>query len=196
MVTPNSLCGPVRRAAVRGARAQRGDIMLVTMVFLLVCLLGLVVSMRDGIVTTQMNGNNLARQKNVQVADLALAVMANNIETTLGANGTALTSSAGAMNWYRQGLNLAAPTAAYWNSCSTATASTPTSCGTLALTANGNALPYTVYGLVQEGTIDKSTNGPCAPRLSIYYDVFIHVKESSGATAVDTESIYKACVTA
>ena len=33
------------------------------------------------------------------------------------------------------------------------------------------------------------------PRAStaVYYDVFVHLKESNGATAVDTETVYRLC---
>ena len=195
MVTLLSHPASTRRASVTRARAQRGDIMLVTMVFLLVCLLGLIVSMRDGIVTTLMNGNNLVRQKDVHVADLALGIVANNIDTTVGLNGLPLVLSASAKNWYRAGGVSAAPTAAYWNTCYSATTSTTTSCGTVSpITVGTDTLPYTVYAVVQEAASDLSTVSACAPLTTVYYDVFVHVKESNGATAADTESIYKVCI--
>ncbi len=185
----------MRRASATRARAQRGDIMLVTMVFLLVCLLGLIVSMRDGIVTTTMTGNNLVRQKNVHVADLALAVVASNIDATVKLNAQALSLSATAKNWYRQGGVSAAPTAAYWDTCYTATTSTTTSCGTFSpLTVGTDTLPYTVYAVVQEAQSGLPKSTACQPFTTVYYDVFVHVKESNGATAADTESIYKVCI--
>ncbi len=195
MVTLLSPPAVTRRASATRARAQRGDIMLVTLVFLLVCLLGLIVSMRDGIVTTTMTGNNLVRQKDVHVADLALAVVASNIQATVGLNGQPLSLSATAKNWYRQGGVVAAPTAAYWNTCYSATTSTTTSCGTVSpITVGTDTLPYTVYAVVQEDATDLSTSSACAPLTTVYYDVFVHVKESNGATAADTESIYKVCI--
>ena len=185
----------MRRASLRRARAQRGDIMLVTMVFLLVCLLGLIVSMREGIVTTAMTGNNLVRQKNVHVADVALGVIAGTIDSTVKAAALPLALSATGQNWYRSGGVSPAPTATYWNNCYTATLSTTTSCGTVpAMTVGADTLPYTVYYVVQEAATDPSSQSACAPLQAIYYDVFVHIKENNGATAADTESIYKVCL--
>ena len=171
---------------------QRGDIMLVTLVFVLMCLLGLVYSMRDGIVSTLMTGNNLTRQKDVQVADIALRAVEGQILTVY--NGQPLEIAATGQNWWRVvAAGTAGPSGSYWDTCNGGSASSSTRCGAITLTMNNIALPYTAYAVVQP-TGRSDTNSCTVSQLTaIYYDVFVHVKESNGATVANTETIYKLC---
>jgi Tfp pilus assembly protein PilX len=175
-------------------RSQRGDILLVTMVFLLVCLLGLLVSMKDGVVQTTMTGNHLARQKDVQVADIALRALENQLTTYSG--GQDLKLSAAGQPWWRDvaGSTLA-PAGTYWDSC-LGNANTTLRCGSITVAVNGNNLPYTAYAVVQPtGRWDTTSCdlGAQGQFTAVYYDVFMHLKESNGATAVDTETVYRLC---
>jgi Tfp pilus assembly protein PilX len=175
-------------------RRQRGDILLITLVCLLVCLMGLLVAMRSGVSESLMNGNNLARQKDVQVGDIALRQVESQIQSVYG--GMPLETSASAQPWYRDvTAGTAAPAASYWANCvgnSTASAR----CASLSLAVNGSAIPYKAYAVVQPTGRYDSTScamGSAVQYTAEYYDIFIHVAESSGATAVNTETVFRIC---
>jgi Tfp pilus assembly protein PilX len=178
-------------------RRQRGDIMLVTMVFLLVCLLGLVVSMREGIVSTLMNGNNLARQRDVQVSD----IVTRQAEGLIGSPTAPLAVSAYTQPWMRIGPVVqvfAAPTASYWDSCLGNSDST-LRCGSIVPTVGTNALGYTTLLVVQwTGRNDpwscQAVDSPGTRKIAFYYDVFVHVKEANGVTSSDTHTVYRLCI--
>jgi len=177
----------------RARRGQQGDILLVTLIFLLVFLLGLVVSTRDGAVTTVATGNNLARQKNVQIADVVLRQLETLIMTA--SNGNPLETAAAGQPWWRAvPAGTAAPAASYWDSC-LGNNSSAARCGSVSVSVNGQALPYTAYAVVQRTDRGDSTScglGP-PPFIATYYDVFIYVKESNGATAANTETVFRLC---
>jgi len=170
---------------------QRGDIMLVTLVFLLLCLLGLVVSMRDSMINTTMNGNNLARQKDVQVADIALRQLETQVLAAYG--GQALELSASGQPWWRNvAAGTAAPTGTYWDSC-LGNATDSARCGAVSVAVNGSALNYTALAVVQPTGRSDSTSCDLAQFQAVYYDLYVHVKESNGVTAVNTETVYRIC---
>jgi Tfp pilus assembly protein PilX len=175
-------------------RSQRGDILLVTMVFLLVCLLGLLVSMRDGVVQTTMTGNHLARQRDVQVADIALRTLENQLTTYSG--GQDLKLSASGQPWWRDvTAGTDPPPATYWDAC-LGNSDTTLRCGSVTVAVNGSALPFNAYAVVQPtGRWDTTScdMGMQGQFTAVYYDVFVHLKESNGATAVDTETVYRLC---
>jgi Tfp pilus assembly protein PilX len=176
---------------IRRPGRQRGDILLFTLVLLLLLLLGALVAMREGLTNTWMNGNTLVRQKNVHVSDAALRM----VEQTVGvASGSLpLELAATGQQWYRDvAPNTPPPSDSYWDSCaSSSTASTR--CATLNVTVGSSTVPYTVTYLVQPtGRMDKTCKFPTAYDAH-YYDVFIHVKETSGSTAANTESIIRLC---
>jgi len=191
-----SCATPAPRAGAR--RSQAGDITLVTLIFLLVCLLGLLVAMRSSTVETLMNGNNLARQKDVQVGDVALRQVESQILSTYG--GAPLETSAVNQPWYRDvTAGTAAPqtttTPTYWDTClGNSTASLR--CAALTLPSNGTTPPYTAYVVVQPtGRYDTTSCsvGTAGQFTAEYYDIFLHIVESSGATAVNTETVYRIC---
>ena len=189
-------CRPCHR---QSKHRQRGDIMLVTMVFLLVCLLGLVVSMREGIVTTLMNGNNLARQRDVQVSDIATRQAEAQIQAA--AAGQVLQIAAFNQPWMRIGAATSvfpAPTAAYWDSCEGNGDST-LRCGVIAPPAVASALGYKALMVVQyagrggDPYSCQTTNSNGRPQIATFYDVFVHVKEANGVTSSDTHTVYRLC---
>lgn len=182
----------------RIARRQRGDILLVTMVFLLVCLLGLVVSTREGIVSTLMGGNNLARQRDVQVADVAVREMENQIQMASG--GVDLRSSVVAFSqpWLRipAGTTAPAPNSAYWDAC-LGNSDPAARCGAVP-TASGAPAGYPALAVVQyTGRSDpyscQTTGSNGQPEIAFFYDVFIHLKEANGVTSSTTETVYLLC---
>ena len=184
---------PMRRAAKR----QRGDILLVVMVFLLVCLLGLVVSMRDGIVSTLMGGNNLARQRDVQVSDVAIRQAEGLILASYA--GQPLEISSNSQPWMRMVAGgTASPSvtsSTYWDNC-LGNADNTLRCGSITPTVNGTALGYTALVVVQPTGRTDSTSCELDYQQATFYDVYVHVKEGNGVTSSDTETIYRLCTTA
>ena len=178
-----------RRAAA--PRRQRGEIILITLVFLLVSLLGLLHSMRDGIVNSMTTGNNLARQKGVQVADIALRQVESRILAAYA--GMPLQLSAAGQAWWRDvPAATAAPAAAYWDGC-LGNADATRRCASIAVTVDGRTLPYTAYAVVQPTGRSDATSCSLAQYVAVYYAIHLHVMESNGATAVDTETVYRLC---
>jgi hypothetical protein len=188
-----SCVGPSRRL-------QRGDILLVTLLLLLLSLLALILMMRDTILSTNHAGNNLSRQKDTQVADIAMQSIRNQIMAAAPA-GLPLTSSPNLISqpWWRDVVASAAaspPSAAYWKSCLGNTDAT-LRCGAVPLTLGTTTLPYTALAVVQP----TGRTDPNSPQCSIgmglvqgvFYAVFIHVQELNGLTSVSTESVYQAC---
>ena len=189
----------------RSARQQRGDVMLVVLIFLLVCLMGLVVSMRGSIVTTQMVGNTLQRQKDVHLADVALAQVESLIAANSLATGQPLEMSVNAgvqPSWWRDvDASTAAPTDTYWNTCSTTNAADPTlRCAALSVDNNGSAAltgsgqSYNVLAVVQRtGRVDTDNCNIAPYTQANYYDIFLRVQEISGVTSSTTETVYRLC---
>jgi len=181
-------------------RPQRGDILLVTMVFLLLCLLGLIGAMRDTMVNTAQAGNTLARQRDTQMADLVTQTIRNAILTDVPA-GTPLSMAPALLNesWWRavpMTSPALPPTDAYWSTC--LNNSNPTlRCGAVPLTTGVTALPYTALAVVQPtGRTDPNSpqcNAGNGMAQAVFYAVFVRIQEAGGATAVNTESVYQAC---
>ena len=182
------------RAFPRSARRQRGDILLVVMVFLLVCLLGLVVSMRDGIVSTLMGGNNLQRQRNVQVSDVAMRQVEGLILAAYG--GQPLESGAFSQPWMRMVAGgTKSPTdtlSTYWDTC-LGNSDNTLRCGTLTPAVNGTSLGYTALVVIQPTGRTDPNACQLDTLVATYYDVFIHIKEANGVTSSNTETIYRLC---
>jgi Tfp pilus assembly protein PilX len=174
---------------------QRGDILIVVLILLLLMLLGAVTAMRSGIVDSWMAGNNMVRQKDVHVSDIAFRILEQTMNTT--ANGKPLAVTAQSQAWYRDVTAVtAAPTAAYWDSC-LGNASATLRCGAVTVTVNGTTLPYTVLAVVQPTFRSDASACNLGPQfVAIFYDVFIHVQETGGATAATTETVYQLCAEA
>ena len=173
-------------------RRQHGDILLITLFFLLFALLALLASMRSTIVDTLLVGNNLVRQKDVQVGDIALR----QIESLMiaASAGMPLETSAATQPWYRDvAAGTAAPGSSYWAAC-LGNSSAASRCGQLTLTLGGTA--YTAYAVVQPtGRYDSTACSMGSPGqyTADYYDVFVHVQEANATTSANTETIYRIC---
>ncbi len=193
---------PAQRAvAMRAARGQRGDALVFTLLTLLVVGLGFLVAMRTVLVDTQLSGNHLARQKAVQVSDIALRSLAGTLQAAAG--GMPLELAAAAQPWWRDvAAGTAAPDPAYWAGC-LGNADATRRCAAVSVAAAGTALPYTALAAVQ------TTGRPADPhgcglgqigsgseQAAVYYDVFIHVVEAAGTAASSTETVYKLCISA
>lgn len=188
-----------RRVSTRGVRtrAQRGDVLLIVLISLMVSLLGLVYAMRDTIISTQVTGNNLAKQKDAQISDVALNIVENTIRTSYG--GQVLELSATGQPWWRNvpagtappGDPVASPT--YWSNC-LGNGDVTLRCSQVALPAALTA-KYSAYAVVQP-TGHTGGTGLCQGIVLLtpyYYDVFVHVVEASQDTSATTETVFKLC---
>jgi len=173
---------------------QTGEALILTLLVLVVLYLGFLYTMRYVMTDAQMAGNNLAQQKNTQSADIALR----NLESVVyqASNLVALELSASAQPWYRVvAPGTAGPDAAYWKTC-LGNSSNALRCGAVNVQIGNTALPFTALAVVQAtGRQDLYAcplgNGALAAN---YYDVFLNIKESSGATSATTETVIKLCV--
>lgn len=185
--------------ASRSKRAARGDVMLITLVFLMVFLLGLVVAMRGSIVTTLMVGNNLTQQKDVQVSDVALRQVEAAMVTTAAGQPIEFTAGPGGPAWWRDvPAGTLPPDGPYFATCSTTNAGNSLQrCGVFPVSLGATAIPYTALAVVQStGRADDSTCNVQPNTHATYYDIYLRVSESSGATSTTTETVYRLCTRA
>ena len=172
---------------------QRGETLILVLVTLLVMCLGLLYTLRGVTLDAQMAGNTLARQKDTQVADIALRNLESQILAVYGA--TPLEISASGQTWFRTvSSGTAAPNYAYWSACS-GNSNTTLRCAaeTVTVTVNSVALVYNVLAVVQPtGQSDLYACG-LSQYKALYYDIFLNVKETNGATSTTVETIYRLC---
>ena len=184
-------------------RRQRGDVLLFVLFALLVTLLGGLYAMRGLLDDTVVAGHAAQRQKNVQMGDAALALATQVITSTLGgtdgsvalqiaADGASwvhIPSSAGAWDPPGTGTN-----AGFWSQCTDSAAAVK--CPDVATLA-GTALPggYTARMLVVPTNLppDPQTCGTTG-YVASFYSVFVQVREASGMTSANLESVFKQCV--
>lgn len=172
-------------------QTQRGEILLITLVLLLLMLLATVVGMREGLTSTWMTGNTLARRKDVMSADIALRMVESQMVAASG--GSALEIVAAGQPWWRDvPAGTAPPDDAYWAQCLNNGDATKR-CAQVALNVNGAAIPYTALAVVQPTGRSDAVSCNLAQYRAAYYDVFIHVTEANGATGATTETVYRIC---
>jgi Tfp pilus assembly protein PilX len=171
-------------------RRPRGETLVLTLITLLVLCLGFLYTLRSVTLDAQMAGNTLARQKDTQVADIALRNMESQILAVYGAQP--LEVSASSQTWFRAvSAGTAAPDYAYWSTC-LGNSNTAQRCGALTVTVN-NTLAYSVLAVVQPtGQSDAYACGLSQYR-ALYYDIFLNVAEPNGATSTTVETIYRVC---
>ena len=180
------------RQSRSGRISQRGDILIIVLIALVVCVMGLLSSMRQTLFSTQMTGNVLARQKEVQVADIAVRMIDNIILTTYG--GINLEIGSYTQPWYRDvPATTAGPTAAYWASC--LGSGDPTArCAAEPLIVNGNTLPYTALVVVQPTALTDSGACGLPPYIAHFYDIYVYITDAAGTSTASTETVYQLCV--
>lgn len=179
-----------RRASAR--RAQSGSILLFTLIALLLMFLGALYTFRGAMLDTGLTDKAAARQKDIQVSDLALQQITNTMLTTSA--GSVLETSASGQPWFlsTQPSGATTPNAAYWQTCIASPSSTQT-CAPISLPTS---VPQQAWGFVQPtGRTDVyacHTQGLTA----VFYDIWVHVVDPRTHVAADTESLYKLCVAA
>lgn len=174
-------------------KRQTGEALLFTLLAIVVIFLGFLYAMRNVVSNTTMTGNNLARQKNVQVADIALRNLQQIISDRYG--GLPLEVSTVAEPWWRTGTPITIP-AAYWNSCLGNTDKTAR-CGNVPVSIGNTALNYQALAVVQaSGRAPDVSACPDAGQdfVAYYYDIYIYVQENPGVTTATTETVHKLCV--
>ena len=175
------------------ARRQRGETLILVLVTLLVMCLGLLYTLRGVSLDAQMAGNTLARQKDNQVADIALRNLESQILAVYGAQP--LEVSASGQTWFRSvAAGTAGPANSYWTSCAgNSSSSLRCASETVTVTVNSVALAYNVLAVVQPtGQYDLYACG-LSQYKALYYDVFLNVAEPNGATSTTVETIYRLC---
>lgn len=175
-------------------RGQRGDVLLVTLVLMLVVLLGVVMALRQSLASQWLAGNNLTQQKDVHATDIALRVLEGQV-TGISA-GMPLEVAAAGQDWYRDvAPGTAAPTPAYWASC-VGNSNAALRCSSFSVVANGTTLPYTAYAVVQPTGRSDSHSCSLAQYQAIYYDLIVRVQETGGATSATSQTVYRICTIA
>lgn len=181
-------------AALRSSRGERGYVLLLALIALVVLLLGALFTMRTTLLQTAMTGNTMQRQKDVQGSDLALRLVEQLIvQTSQAANGQALEYSASGKSWFYVPATTpwTPPTySGYWSTCSSSSSTAP--CDSVSNMPTGYSASFVVV----------PTNQPTDPYAcqstgytAVYYDIFIHTSEASGATGANTETVFKLCAT-
>jgi len=179
--------GPVMRGRLRG------ETLILTLVTLLVLCLGFLYTLRTVSFDAQIAGNTLARQKDTQVADIALRTVESMIQQVYGAQP--LEVSATGQSWWRAvPPGSAAPTASYWTGCASSSNSTQRCAAlTVNVTVPSGTLAYNVLAVVQPtGQTDAYACGLSQYR-ALYYDIFLNVAEPNGVTSSTVETIYRVC---
>ena len=187
---------------------QKGDVLIVTLMVLLVLALGFFYASRSAMLDTASTGSNLARQKGIQVNDQAMRALGAMIYNA--ANGSALEYLSPAPVWYRNvppgtpgpGVGTGANGSNYWSGC-LGNASSTLQCGVISLAIPGSAgaaPPYSAMATVQP-TGRADPRGCADPsRTAIYYDIYLITWEGNAAFTTDTpssataEAVYKLCV--
>jgi Tfp pilus assembly protein PilX len=176
----------------RSARAQRGFVLLLTLIVLIVLLFGVLFVIRGTLLQTVMTGNTMQRQKDVQAGDLALRIVENTIvQSSQGAGSVPLEISASGQSWFYVPTTTpwtVPTTTAYWSSCSAGSSTAP--CASVSGLPSSYSASYIVV----------PTNLPTDPYAclntgytAVYYDIFIHTSEVNGVTAANTETVFKLC---
>lgn len=181
-------------------KQQKGETLILTLLTLLVLFLGILYISRNVLVEAQMTGNTVARQRNAQTGDLALRIFENNIQTV--ANNTVLQISASDQPWYRDitvapgnpAPAPAAPDPNYWSTCYGNSDATKRCDKITGATYNAYVVAQPTGRTDPQGCGGGVTQGGASQLTAVYYDLFVHVVESSGTTSATNETVYKLCV--
>lgn len=169
---------------------QRGAITLFALVALLLIFLGALYTFRGSLLDTSLTDKASARQKDVQVSDLALQWLTQQMVST--SQGSPLETMATTQPWFlpAQASGAVTPTPAYWSACEQQSTKTQT----CAQAVMPSGVPQQAWVFVQPtGRTDPygcNTSGFVA----LFYDVWVHVVDPRTNVAADTESLYKLCV--
>ncbi len=161
---------PTRAA---GTNAQRGSVLLLSLIVLLLMFLGVLFTLRGVLTDTALTDSFSERQKDVQASDLALQWAVSQFKPLMP-----LEINAAGQAWWRNVLPAQAqqPNSAYWKTCMAGPVGT-TTCAQATMPAG---VTQTAWWFVQPTGITG------------YYDVWVHTIDARGQVFTDTESVYKA----
>lgn len=200
-----------RNAMVRrsGARRHTGNVLLFVLLALLVVMLGGLYMMREQFNETVVAGNELQREKNVHMSDVALPLIVRNIEAVVGENQR-IEDAPAAPNWFvAPATEWPAPGAVgtdnegYWSVC---TESGDKRCARQCVGVSGplactdGEFQYIVKYVVVPTNIPTSSRTCGHSRYKAdFYSIFVHVQEASstsdkGPTSATIEAVYRRCV--
>ena len=180
-----------RLPGARGSR-QRGSILLVSLVALLLLFIGALFTLRGVLTDTALTDAFNERQKATIASDLALQWTVSQIEATYQASqGHVLEISAAGKPWFLSTAQPQVPDATYWSTCET----NPSSTYVCAPVTLANSAPQRAWVFVQPtGRSDPSACGDTQSLTAWYYDIWVHTVDPRTQTGVDTESLFKLCV--
>ncbi len=187
------------------SRRARGFTLLIVLVALTMLLFGALIVMRGMFLQVTTLGNIAQRQRDVQFGDLALrqaeeaviqtAQSGGNIPLELSASSKSWFYIPSATPWAPPGASSGA-NAGFWSSCQGAG-----QCDTLSdMVSAVSPAPAALPGGTQALVVVVPTNLPtdaysCGNTgfTATYYDIFLHITESSGVTSANTETVFKLC---
>jgi len=186
-------------------RPERGYVMLLTLITLLVLLFGVLFTMRGTLLQTAMTGNTMQRQKDVQASDLALRLMQQTIiQTAQSAGSVPLEIAANGKAWFYIPPNTGSPwpvpgtgtAATYWQTCQAASTCDTVANAASSVTPPPPSLPAGYTALVTVVPTNQPADAySCANTgyTANYYDIFLHTVEANGTTAANTDTVFKLC---
>ena len=153
-------------------RQQRGSVLLLSLIILMLMFLGTLFTLRGVLTDTALTDSFSERQKDVQASDLALQWAVSEIKPLIP-----LESNAPGQLWWRTVLPTQAqqPDQAYWNTCM----KKPVGTTTCAQATMPNGTPQTAWWFAQPTGIAGD------------YDIWVHTSDSRGKVFTDTESLYQ-----
>ena len=185
-------------------QVQRGYVLLLTLITLVVLLFGVLFTMRGTLLQTVMTGNTAQRQIDVQTGDLALRLMQQNILTATNQGTQTLENaslSANSAPWFfippasaltcGGNTRWCEPDPAYWANCSSTSGTQ--FCWTLPNMAAGYSVK-TVVVPTNQSTGGLSACGGNPSLTAKYYAIFLHVVEPNGKTSANTQTVFRLCV--
>ncbi len=167
-----SLPSPTCRIEAHDAKSQKGSVLLLSLIVLLLMFLGALFTLRGVLTDTALTDHFSERQKDVQASDLALQWAVNQIKPL-----TPLEINAAGQPWWRAVSPKQAqqPNQSYWQTCENNAAGTTT----CAQATMPSGVPQTAWWFVQ----------PTA--LPGYYDIWVHTIDARNHVYTDTESVFK-----
>jgi len=197
-------------------RAQRGYVLLLTLITLVVLLFGVLFTLRGDLLQNVMTGNTAQRQKDVQVGDIALRQVQQALIATIQNGGNqVLDVAAHGQPWFftppAGSMPASAPFYAsppgtpnaypgFWTNCQGNNQCAPLSSvvsvlnpAPPAIAATGGQ-PYRI--LVSVWPTNQPTNAyACGTTgyTASYYAIYLHIVEPNGTTATNTQSVIKLC---
>ena len=181
----------VREPQLSPWRAQRGDVLLITLMVMTLMALGMLYAMRFVVTDTAIAGNNLARQKGGQASDLGLRYFQQTQLAPYAALNQDLSTFAASQAW----MNLDPLTTSYAPSLWQSSVSTNPNHSTFSLPASAAvAQNYSFSAMVFPLPTPIAGPDSCGTGMQMrYYDVFIIAMESPGVTSATSETVFNLC---